>query len=371
VSAGKWCADDDHAAYEHRKTFNAWLDSDDDEATSLLKALGIGKVVAPSKALFAGDRVAYGEELERFQTRRLEFALGYGRLDDHWFGKNRAHFNALLEPLKVHHVVPFVGAGISCAASLPSWTAHILHQARSAGFDLANVLDRLRRGEYESIVDEIIIFRGEGLFLQEMRDAFDRAGVDVSLAMKVAQLTKSVIVTTNYDRVLEQALVELGEPSPELITASEDNARIIRAHSNGQRALLKVHGDIRSPATYVLSGRQYDDSYGVGMPDMKLTLPRKLRHVFEHGSILFLGCSLVEDRTLKVFESLVFEAGLANVPRHFAVLEAPAVETDLLARNARLAGLSIDAIWYPHGAHEYVELIISELLEEARMPPFA
>lgn len=41
MSAGKWCADDDHAAYEHRKTFNAWLDSDDDEATSLLKALDL------------------------------------------------------------------------------------------------------------------------------------------------------------------------------------------------------------------------------------------------------------------------------------------------------------------------------------------
>jgi hypothetical protein len=364
VSAGKWCADDDHAVYEHRKTFNAWLDSDDDEATSLLKALGIGKVVSPSKALFAGDRVAYGEELERFQTRRLEFALGYGRLDDHWFGKNRAHFNALLEPLKVQHVVPFVGAGISCAASLPTWTAHILHQAKSAGFDLAAVLDRLKKGEYEAIIDEIIASRGQGLFLQEMRDAFDRTVVDVSLATMVVQLTKSVIVTTNYDRVLEQALTGLGESSPELVTATEDNARIIRAQSNGQRALLKVHGDIRSPASYILSGSQYDDSYGVGMPDMKLALPRKLRHVFEHGSILFLGCSLVEDRTLSVFESLVIEAGLANVPRHFAVLEAPAAEADLVARNSRLAGLSIDAIWYPQGAHQYVHLIISELLDQ-------
>lgn len=344
--------------------FNAWLDSDDDEATSLLKALGIGKVVAPSKALFAGDRVAYGEELERYQTRRLEFALGYGRLDDHWFGKNRAHFNALLEPLKAQTVVPFVGAGISCAASLPTWTAHILHQAKSAGFDPTDVLDRLRKGEYEPIIDEIISSRGQGLFMQEMRDAFDGVVVDVSLATMVVRLTRSIIVTTNYDRVLEQALSTLGEPPAELVTATEDNARIIRAQSNGQRALLKVHGDIRSPATYILSGCQYDDSYGVGVPDMKLALPRKLRHVFEHGSILFLGCSLVEDRTLKVFESLVFEAGLANVPRHFAVLEAPTDETDLVTRNARLAGLSIDAIWYPNGAHEYVQLIISELLDE-------
>lgn len=364
MSVGKWCEDDDHAAYELRKTFNAWLDSDDDEAVDLLKALGIGRVVAPSKALFAGDRIAYGEELERFHTRRLDIALGHGRIDDHWLGKNRAHFNALLEPLKARNVIPFVGAGISCAASLPTWTAHILHQARSAGFDRTTVLSRLKSGEYEAVIDEIIASRGAGIFSQEMRDAFDGTISEVKLATMVVQLTKSVIVTTNYDRVLEQAFSTLGEPSVELVTAGEDNARMIRAQSNGQRALLKLHGDIRSPATWILSGSQYDANYGAGIPDMKLPLPRKLRHVFEHGSILFLGCSLVEDRTLRVFESLVVEAGLANVPRHFAILEAPMVEADLTAHNARLANLSIDAIWYPHGAHEYVQLLIFELLEQ-------
>jgi hypothetical protein len=84
VSAGKWCADDVHAPYERCKTFIAWLDSDDDEAKSVLKLLGIGKMGALSQALLAGDHVAYGEELERFQRRRPEFALGDGRLDDHW-----------------------------------------------------------------------------------------------------------------------------------------------------------------------------------------------------------------------------------------------------------------------------------------------
>lgn len=364
MSAGKWCADDDHAAYEHRKTFNAWLDSDDDEATAFLKALGIGRVVAPSKALFAGDRVAYGEEFERFQTRRLELALGSGRLDDHWFEKNRAHFDAALDPLRAQNIVPFVGAGISCASSLPTWSAHILHQARTAGFNITEVSDRLKNGEYETTIDEIIASRGEGLFMQEMRDSFDRSVTDVGLASMVVQLTKSVIVTTNYDRILEQALGALGEPPPELVTATEDNARIIRAQSNGQRALLKLHGDIRSPASYILSATQYDNSYGVGVPDMKLSLPRKLRHIFERGSILFLGCSLVEDRTVRVFESLVQEAGLNNVPRHFAILEAPATDAELVARNARLASLSIDAIWYPNKAHEYVKLIVFELLEK-------
>lgn len=363
MSAGKWCADDDHLAYEHRASFNAWLDSDDEDAANVLKSLGISRVVAPSKALFAGDRVAYKEELERFQTRRLELALGSGRLDDHWFGKNRAHFNSLLEPLRAQNVVPFVGAGVSCAASLPTWSGHILHQSRSAGFDRDTILERLRNGEYETIVDEIISSRGDGLFKQEMRDAFDVKVLDCSLATMVVQLTKGIIVTTNYDRVLEQAIEFIGESPAEQVTATEDNARIIRAKSNGQRALLKLHGDIRSPASFILSGKQYDDSYGAGAPDMKLALPRKLRHIFEHGSMLFLGCSLVEDRTLKVFESLVIEAGLSNVPRHFAILEAPLEESDLVARNARLANLSIDAIWYPNGAHEYVRLLIAELLD--------
>jgi len=60
VSSGRWCVHDDHAAYEIRQSFNEWLDSDDDEASTLLKALGMGRFATPSKALFAGDRVAYG-----------------------------------------------------------------------------------------------------------------------------------------------------------------------------------------------------------------------------------------------------------------------------------------------------------------------
>lgn len=364
MSSGRWCVHDDHAAYEIRQSFNEWLDSDDEDASTLLKALGIGHFVTPSKALFAGDRVAYGEELERFLARRLELALGHGKFDDHWFGKNRAHFNALLEPLKARTVVPFVGAGISCTASLPTWTGHILHQARSAGLDLGHISSRLSRGEYEATVDEIIAARGEGLFIQEMRDAFDSDIGDAHVAVMVVKLTKSIIVTTNYDRVLENALAVQGEPTAEMITPAEDNARIIRAQSNGQRALLKLHGDIRTPSSYVLSKAQYDASYGGGLPDMKLSLPRKLRHIFEHGSLLFLGCSLIEDRTLRVFESLVAEAGLHNVPRHFAVLEAPPTEAELVKRNADLASLSIDAIWYPSGSHEYLPLILSELLEQ-------
>ncbi|WP_146010086.1 SIR2 family NAD-dependent protein deacylase [Burkholderia sp. WAC0059] len=364
MSVNKWCEDDEHSGYQLRQTFNAWLDSDDDEAVAVLKTLGIGRIVAaPSKALFAGDRVAYHEELERFQTRRLDSALGQDRIDDHWVGKNRAHFNALLEPLTARHVIPFVGAGISCASSLPSWTAHVLHQAKSAGLDTNATAARLGNGEYEAVVDDIVALRGEGLFAQEMRDAFDGATSNLQLAKMVVQLTRSVIVTTNYDRVLEQALSAIGEASVELLTAGEENARLIRAQSNGQRALLKVHGDIRLPTTWILSAKQYDANYGLGIPDMKLPLPRKLRHIFEHGSILFLGCSLVGDRTLRVFENLVAEAGLANVPRHFAILEAPKSPVDLVAHNARLANLSIDVIWYPNGAHEYVQLLISELLE--------
>jgi NAD-dependent SIR2 family protein deacetylase len=361
VPTGSWCESDDHGVYERHTTFNAWLDGDDDEAAILVKGLGLATLATPSKALFAGDRVAYGEELERFHSRLLDLALGEGRLDGHWFGKNRAHFNALLEPLNAQHVVPFVGAGISCASAMPTWTGHILHQARSAGIDLPSVEARLRQGGYEEVVDEIIAARGEGLFIQEMRDAFDKEVTELGLAAMVAGLAKSVIVTTNYDRVLESAMRSRGEGSPEIVAAGEDNARMIRAQSNGKRALVKIHGDIASPSTLVLSQQQYDAGYGVDAPDMKLALPRKLRHLFEHGSLLFLGCSLVEDRTLRVFESLVLEAGLANVPRHFAVLEAPDDETTLVARNARLAALSIDAIWYPHGAHDHVRLIVAEL----------
>ncbi len=78
--------------------------------------------------------------------------------------------------------------------------------------------------------------------------------------------------------------------------------------------------------------------------------------------MLFLGCSLEQDWTLRLFE----EAKAADeyaIPNHFAILPAPADAQARQQKATRLLSLNIQPLWYPEKAHEYVELYLRLLID--------
>jgi len=362
MSSGTWCALDRHDRYSHSASFNDWLDGAEDDALDVLDRLGLASIRSPSKALYAGDPVAYDEELKRFRAQRRDRALGEGYLPDHWVQRNRSRFVELLGPLKNQNVTPFVGAGVSCASGLPSWRAHLLRQGETAGVETATLIRLLDDGLYEAAIDLVIGEAGPSVFVQEIKADFLDAGYDISLATMIVGLARGLLVTTNYDKVLESAAVSRGESLvPVLQGMIEDNTPLIRSLTNGQRAILKIHGDVETPSTCVLTGGQYDEAYGPGCPELKRPIPKKLQKIYEQRTLIFLGCSLWNDRTLKVFERVRDDTGSDNVPPHFAIVEAPD-EVDIPERNKFLADIGISAIFYPSGQHDKVSVIVSELL---------
>lgn len=359
-TATVWCEEDNHLAYEKYAFFNNWLDDKGEDAEELLSHLGLLNIGNPSKALFAGDLTAYDQALKTYVSRKRHDALGERIFEDHWFKKNLAHFQQLVAVLSGQSVVPFIGAGVSCSAGFPSWASHLLSQAKTAG-----VLDaekRIKNGEYEKIIDEIILAHSEALFVQNVRDDFLRDPDRVDLVLDILRICNHVLVTTNYDRCIEEALYINGSPYAETVLATDtDNQALITALSNRKRAVLKLHGNINAPSNCMLSGIQYEQAYGKGGIDMSLPLPRKLRRIFEHASIFFIGCSLNRDRTLNVFEKVMEERGQADLPQHFAIVEAPENETEMVDRNSFLASIGITPIWYPTAEHSRVADLIQAL----------
>jgi hypothetical protein len=79
-------------------------------------------------------------------------------------------------------------------------------------------------------------------------------------------------------------------------------------------------------------------------------------------SILFLGCGLCADRTIKTMKASVTKFGPENLPRHYAFLELKAAD-DRVARKKFLAGANIFPIWYEEGDHdEALEALFLKLL---------
>jgi len=135
-----------------------------------------------------------------------------------------------------------------------------------------------------------------------------------------------------------------------------------RALQQQRRRLLKLHGDWEERTDRILTKSQYEKHYGSADAtkiDFSLPLPRLLKHVLTGRALLFLGCSLNQDRTVRVLESVAREA---TEIAHFAVLELPPSAVKRRAKMRFLSDHNIRPIWYPSGCHDMLEPILEYLV---------
>lgn len=356
-----WCERDDHRLFEHFVDFNEWLDSGDEEQSQIIRIEnGIDNLSQPSKAFYAGDKEAYEQAFKVYRIERRHEVLGKELLTDHWYERNEERFNQLVERLLEQAVVPFVGAGVSVAGGFPSWKDHLRQQGITAGINSDHIETLLAAGEFETVIEEIEATRGPDVFAQEIRDVFSKTGNIEDITLRLTELFTDTLITTNYDRLLEQAMDTGTVVEVQLINGLE----ALQQPDPGRTTVIKLHGDIKSPQRCILGKKQYDAAYGVGDLDMTLPIPKLLEYYFLNGSLLFVGCSLQNDRTMQVFRVVKQAAGDKDLPQHFSIEQAPDTEGALVARNAELCALGITAIWYEEGRYELVESILRHARNE-------
>lgn len=313
-STTSWCDKDQHHFFDYYADFNAWLEESDD-AQDLRSGLGLDNLSQPAKALFAGDKAQYDQAFEQYKTNRRQEVLSRDYLqpltdegDDHWFKRNIVRFEQLLDKIEKKIVVPFIGAGISFNGGFPTWKEHLLEQAKTANIDKARIDEWLANGDYETIIAEIEAKRGHDSFVGEIRDVFSKNGTVPNAVWRLTELFSDTVLTTNYDRLLEQAFGAGREQTLQII-----NALIRTEQPDAKRTtIVKLHGDITKPGKCILSKNQYDDAYGADALDLSRPIPKLLSHYYRTTSLLFLGCSLNNDRTVHVFRAVRQQAGDAD-----------------------------------------------------------
>ncbi|MFZ4107074.1 SIR2 family NAD-dependent protein deacylase [Flavobacterium sp.] len=360
-----WCDEDRHQFYENFPDFNDWIESDEGE--SIRVENGIDDLLQPSKALYAGDPESYKQAFKVYRDERLKQALGEEFIvnnfgDKHWFERNIQHFEQLENCLIDGSVVPFVGAGLSVESGFPSWKEHLKQQGRTAGINAAHVNDLLDNGHYETVIEEIEAIRGRDTFIQEIKDAFSKTGTITETTWRLTDLFNDTIITTNYDRILEQAYDTGKENNIQLL----DSTNILDKADINKITIIKLHGDIKQPARCILSKNQYNDAYGNGTLDLNKDIPRVLSYHYRTSSLLFLGCSLNRDRTMEVFQAVKDTLGDTDRPPHFSLESMPADEVELANRNAYLLSFGITPIWFPKSSYEFVEQILRLAKNEMR-----
>jgi hypothetical protein len=320
-----------------------------------------------SSSFYAGDREAYYQAFKQYRKERrhevlCETCLCEMCADDHWFQRNIDHFDQLVECLEYGNVVPFVGAGLSAEGGFPTWKEHLRQQGRTAGIESAYIENLLINGQFEAVIEEIEKTRGRDVFIHEIRDVFSRTGKLTDTTFRLTELFVDTVITTNYDRLIEQAY-DTGEDNTFQII---NGLNALEEPAADKTTIIKLHGDIQNPARCILSKNQYDQSYGNHQLDLTLPIPKLLSYYYHNSSLLFLGCSLNKDRTMQVFQAVKDELGDNDRPQHFSIEQAPEDEAMLVERNAQLARLGITAIWFEKGHFDYVEAILRHAKNELR-----
>lgn len=353
-----WCDEDEHYRYEQFSDFNEWLDSE--EGLAVRVEYGVDALTQPSKALFSGDRSGYDEAFQEYREERHREALGESYFqeqfgDDHWFKRNEDHFKQLVDLMDAGAVVPFVGAGISASGGFSSWKEHLRNQGKTAHINSAHVEALLASGAYETVLEEIEVVRGREVFINEIRDEFSRRGTIPDVVWRISELFTDTVITTNYDRLIEQAYDTGEEGRVQLI----NGLNALERPDPKKITVIKLHGDISEPKRCILSKNQYDDAYGNGSLDTHKPIPKLLAYHYKNSSLLFLGCSIRNDRTVQVFNTIKEGRGEEDeTKQHFSIEQVPETLEEIAHRNAELAKLGITPIWFEKKRYELVEKIL-------------
>jgi hypothetical protein len=247
---------------------------------------------------------------------------------------------ALLECLRKHELVMFVGAGLSIPCGGRSWPDLSRQFLTELNLDLGHkalveearkALTAVGKGSVATAIETLALSTldplmlaqlyqetsGRSRIIQVLRDMCERMTLPSRAHDIIATLDIPMFVTTNYDDLLEQALKNR-KKHPQVLVREEDAAY----WSSAAVRVIKMHGSLVNPfdAESVVIAREDYEAYSDRRPNMDLLI----RFLMTTSTILMLGYSVrdpnflaLHDRvrlTLKKHKNKIFFVTFDMVP---------------------------------------------------------
>lgn len=226
----------------------------------------------------------------------------------------------LVAALKEERCVGFIGAGLSKRAGLPSWPEllrNLIEAMKSHGLSdehAAELTSHLKNPDEYLMVAQALDDLYRAAFRDELSQAFPE---DVSPAVahvKVIKLPFRLLITTNYDKLLESAYVQEIKQAYTTLTFEKAGQIVTRFYQN-RYFILKAHGSVDDPSGMIITERDYRNLI-YRQPGYRSALET----IFNSRCLLFLGVSL-RDPELKLLLSFLHDAfGGERPPQHYALV---------------------------------------------------
>ncbi|WP_437313664.1 SIR2 family NAD-dependent protein deacylase [Sorangium sp. So ce385] len=247
-------------------------------------------------------------------------------------------------------IVLFVGAGVSVAAGLPSWTALVrtlVDRACQCGMspiELQEIEDFMAKRKFIdalSAVRESLGPQEFGVAVERCLDDRDLPIPDVITAIALLAPRLRAVLTTNLDRLLERGLGADWEAT----------ARPTADIAQRRKLILKLHGTLTDHSTWVLTREAYDH---VMYADHKFQ--GVFSSLFFSRTLLFIGYGLADDDFDQLLGRVRALSG-QQAPRHFALVASEEI-TPYRRRHLQASGIQIISYPNPDGRHSALASIL-------------
>lgn len=277
----------------------------------------------------------------------------------------------LIRQIREQNVVPFVGAGLSMAAVLPSYPRLLellLEKGDIKPAKVRVIRDLLGEGDLDLAAGMLRREMGEYPFYEQIRLILEP--IDLRLREPFGHKLLGMMgfrrfVTTNYDRLLERFVA----PRHEVFTSLDLEAFRLFGQDTRRGFILKLHGDITRPNTIPFGEAALFARYGCDengrllaeLPEHAREMRDFLSRLFKENTVLFLGSSLsATEGYARLLVDLV-RSWKGSLPhRHYAFVQRDEKAGDL--RRYLADAMDIQYLEYePDALHSQVWEFISYL----------
>ncbi|MFA6192624.1 MAG: SIR2 family protein [Sulfurimonas sp.] len=311
--------------------------------------------IKPSETLHQFEEIQYDELCEEWKIEYKKQLLSINSSLD--------NFKQLVNVIRKKKVVPFIGSGLSASSGYETWTNFLITLANEAN-ELEAVEQLLNDNLYEEASEYLMEKLGKENFNSKVDLKFGSpVGKIQGMINDIPKATNGTIITTNFDKLVETVFQNNGIRL-DIIHGNEDK-EFHRGFVSGDNYLLKLHGSINDTKSRVFTKTEYEEAYLLdGKIDFNKPLPENLSKIYLNSTLLFLGCSLENDRTLQLFKKVKEQYEERKIPRHFTIISAPKTKEKLVEREKFLTEHMIFPIWYPYQEYDKLNEIFELLLYE-------
>ncbi|MEM6381997.1 MAG: SIR2 family protein [Pseudomonadota bacterium] len=263
----------------------------------------------------------------------------------------------LVEATSLKKMVPFIGAGVSKFAApnlFPTWAEFIsnfLAKAKADGHlpdhDFRDLSRLAAAGKSLTVAEHLKEVLPSDYYIDVLIETFDiilDEEADLSIYEILFEMNPPIMITTNYDRLIEDSYARLKRRNMDVKTHQESVGVIKalqRTRNNGYQTLFKIHGDVRTPSNVVLSEKDYRNVM-YDLSDYRMAMDS----IFSLYTVLFIGFSMGDKEMISTIENLRHTFRYLESPHYILLREG---ETSHVERRRWREDFGLEVIEYTRG----------------------